>query len=156
MFDVNAIWSWLNTPPGAGEVLDPHSAVYLVVFALGFVVSTYLAGAGAERVARNAIQLAGLQHWATAGLWIFGAGLFFFGMRALQINTLSFGEPLWLAASVMAMLIAVGRCVDWWKTVYPAELEARNPGAADFSHQRFGRSGDDPTATSTTNTAASQ
>lgn len=144
MFDLNAIWSWLNTPPDTGEVLDPLAALYLVVFAGGFIVSAYLAGLGADQVARNAIQLAGLQQWATVGLWIFGPGLFFFGMRAFQINPLSFGEPIWLVASVIALLIGAVRCVDWWRTVYPAELAARIPDSTGAQHRRFASPGIDP------------
>ena len=55
---------------------------------------------------------------------MFGAGLFFFGARVMQINPLSFGEPKWLVGSVVAV-IAAARCVDWWRTDYPAELARR-------------------------------
>ena len=143
-----AIWSWLNTPPGFREVLDPFGALYLIVFSLGFVVSAYLAGPGADWLARNPIQLAGIQHWAAAGLWIFGAGLFFFGMRALQINPLSFGEPIWMVASVIALLIAVVRCAEWWRTVYPAELAAHVPSVTGVHHQQFASTGGNAAPTS--------
>ena len=72
----------------------------------------------------NPVRIAGLRHWSHVGLWIFGPGLFFFGVGALQINPLSFGEPIWLVGSVIALVIAGYRCLRWWQTVYPRELAA--------------------------------
>jgi hypothetical protein len=113
-------WTWLNTPPTVEQVLDPFAVVYLLVFGVGFVASAYLNGPHAAPLAGNAIQREGIVHWSFVGLWIFGPGLFFFGVRALQINPLSMGEPIWLVASVIAAAIAGIRCVQWWRTTYPA------------------------------------
>ena len=121
------LWIWLNTTPAAGEVLNPFGAVYLVVFAIGFLISAYFAGPGAQRVLYNPVQQAGIGHWATVGLWVFGLGLFFFGIRAMQFNPLSFGEPIWLVASVVAAIVAAARCVDWWRTTYPLEVARHAP-----------------------------
>jgi hypothetical protein len=92
------------------------------VFAAGFVVSAYVTGPAAERIARDLAQLSGLRHWGGVGLWIFGTGLFFFGMRALQINPLSFGAPIWLLLCTTAAIIFTIRCASWWRTTYPALL----------------------------------
>jgi len=124
---VESIWVWLNTPPTVGDVIDLFCMVYLAIFALGFLASVYLGGSGAERLAPNAIQRDGIRHWARVGQWNFGTGLFFFGVRALQINPLSFGEPIWLVGSLLALLVAAIRCVDWWRTTYRAQLEAHDP-----------------------------
>jgi hypothetical protein len=43
----------------------------------------------------------------------------------LQINPLSFGAPIWLIVSILAVVFAATRCVDWWMTVYPAERGRR-------------------------------
>ena len=120
------LWTWLSTPPATGEVLDALGVFSLLLFAPGFVISAYLAGPGAERLAKDPVQVAGVRHWASIGLWICGAGLFFFGARAIQINPLSFGEPKWLVASIVAVVFAAARCVEWWRTDYPAELERRD------------------------------
>jgi hypothetical protein len=117
------LWSWLSTPPATGEVLDALGVFSLLLFAPGFVVSAYIAGPGADRLAKDLVQIAGIRYWASIGLWVFGAGLFFFGVRAIQINPLSFGEPKWLLASIVAVIIAAARCLQWWRTDYQAELE---------------------------------
>jgi hypothetical protein len=122
---MESLWTWLSTPPGTSDVLDPFGTLCLLLFAPGFVLSAFLSGPGADRLARNSIQLAGIRYWATIGLWVFGAGLFFFGVRLLQINPLAFGAPIWLIVSILSIVFAATRCVDWWITVYPAERGRR-------------------------------
>src|SRR5829696_7952636 len=73
------LWTWLSTPPAMGDVLDLFGALYLLLFAPGYLLSAYLAGPGADRLAKDPLQLAGIKHWASTSLWVFGAGLFFFG-----------------------------------------------------------------------------
>jgi hypothetical protein len=119
---MGSFWTWLNTPPGTGEVLDPFGLFCLVLFLPGFVISAYLTGAGADRLAKEPVQRAGFRYWATIGLWVFGGGLFFFGARLMQINPLSFGEPKWLLGSVVATLAAGSRCLGWWRSQYPTAL----------------------------------
>jgi hypothetical protein len=119
---VDSLWTWLSTPPSKGEVLDPFGVFCLLLLVPGFVISAYLAGPGANRLAKDSVQLAGVKYCASIGLWVFGAGLFFFGVRVMQINPLSFGEPKWLHGSVVAIVVAAVRCVDWWRTEYPAVL----------------------------------
>jgi hypothetical protein len=113
---LEAGWNWLITPPGANSVFDPFGAAFFVVFSIGFVASSYLLGPGAGLIAKNASQLAGLKRWATIGLSLFGTGLFFFGVRALQINPLWFGAPVWMVMCVVALIIAANRCFNWWRT----------------------------------------
>jgi hypothetical protein len=68
-----------------------------------------------------------MRHWASIGLSVFGAGLFFFGVRVLQVNPLSFGEPKWLLGSLVVILFTAARCIEWWRTEYPAKLVHRLP-----------------------------
>jgi hypothetical protein len=119
------LWTWLSTPPAMGDVLDLFGALCLLLFAPGYLLSAYLAGPGADRLVKDPLQLAGIKHWASTGLWVFGVGLFFFGVRVLQINPLWFGAPIWLVGSIIAVIFAAVRCLDWWRTVYPAERAHR-------------------------------
>jgi hypothetical protein len=119
------LWTWLSTPPGKAEVVDLFGAFCLLLFAPGYVLSAYLAGPRADRLGKDPVQIAGIRHWALNGLWVFGAGLVFFGARVLQINPLWFGAPIWLLGSIIAVVFAASRCLDWWRTDYPAELARR-------------------------------
>src|SRR4029434_7456509 len=101
---MESLWTWLSTPPGKNEVLDLFGTLCVLLFAPGFVLSAYLTGPGADRWAKDPIQFVGLRYWATIGLWVFGAGLFFIGVRVLQINPLSFGAPIWLIVSILAVV----------------------------------------------------
>jgi hypothetical protein len=120
---VNSLWTWLNTPPGVAAVLDPFGLVFATVFGAGFLASAYLAGPGGNDLAHHDPQAQAIHHWANVGLWIFGPGLFFFAMRALQINPLSFGEPIWLVASIIALIVAAIRFAAWWRMARPVRAE---------------------------------
>jgi hypothetical protein len=122
---MESLIAWLITPPAMGEVLDLFGALCLLIFAPGYVLSAYLAGPGANRLGKDPVQATGIKHWASIGLWVFGAGLFFFGVRALQINPLWFGAPIWLVGSISAVIFVAVRCLDWWRTVYPMERARR-------------------------------
>ncbi len=135
---MESLWTWLSTPPAKGAVLDPVGVFSLLLFAPGFVVSAYLSGPGADRLAKDRVQLAGIRYCASLGLWVFGAGLFFFGTRAMQINPLSFGEPKWLVGSVVAVIFAAARCVAWWRTEYPAQLARRVSAETVYPLTDFG------------------
>jgi hypothetical protein len=133
---MTGVWTWLITPPATDSVLDLFGIVYLIVFAAGFVVCAYASGPGAAQVARNTVQLQGILQWANIGLAVFGTGLFFFGVRALQIDPLSFGSPIWMVAMVLVLVMAAVRCRSWWTTVYPSLLadgpaDANGRGPAD-------------------------
>lgn len=134
-------WIWLNTPPSLDRVLGPFVVIYALVFTAGLVVSAYLNAPAAAPLAANPIQRAGVAHWSQVGLWIFGPGLFFLGVRLLQINPLSMGEPIWLVCSVIAAVIAGVRCIQWWRTTYPqllsAELTVHNPSPIDGARQEW-------------------
>lgn len=130
---MGSLWSWLKTPPAVGDVLDLFGVTCLIIFGFGFVVSAFLGGSGVDFLNRNAILRNGIRHWSHVGLWLFGSGLFFFAIRALQVNPLSFGEPIWLVGNLIALLVAAVRCVNWWRTVYPRRLEESHslPYSAD-------------------------
>jgi hypothetical protein len=135
---MESLIAWLITPPAMGEVLDLFGALCLLIFAPGYVLSAYLAGPGAGRLGKNPVQATGIKHWALIGLWVFGTGLFFFGARALQINPLWFGAPIWLLGSTVAVVFATARCLNWWRTVYPAELALRVTVDSLYPRSDFG------------------
>lgn len=116
-------WDNLTQTPAAADVFSLPAMVFFVVFALGFVASAFLANQGARRFASHPVKRRGIQHCANIALYIFGAGLFFFGVRALNINPFSFGTPIWLWLSLVALVVLVIYCVRYWRTTYPTRLE---------------------------------
>lgn len=109
---MQALWSWLNTPPATGAVLDLFGLLCLLVFAPGFLASAWFSRGESHLRPTMAAHAEGIQHWAHVGIWLFGPGLFFFAMRALQLNPLSFGEPIWLVGNLLAVAVATFRFVS--------------------------------------------
>jgi hypothetical protein len=108
-----SISSWLITTSSAGVVLGPFGLLYLVVFAVGFVVTAYIAGPMADRLTGDPARASLLSRRAKIGMNVFGAGLFFLGMRTLQIDALPFGWPIWLVASTIAAAVYLMQCLRW-------------------------------------------
>lgn len=113
-------WEYITTVPKGMAAYGPFALAYLAVFALGLGASILLGRALARRfrdhalhrrLAERAMQIAG---------WICGAGLLFFGFRALELPLL--GMRLWLYLSVLALLVAAGLGLWYWWARYPAEL----------------------------------
>ena len=101
-------WDYLTTVPGEDEIFGPLSILFALVFAAGFVAASFYASRPwapplgqkfrKRFVARSAMILA----------WITGIGLFFFLIRVLQINPLSFGMRIWLWLTLLALIVALG------------------------------------------------
>jgi hypothetical protein len=92
--------------------LTPLSAVYLAVFLVGFVVSAYrLRGEGCPTAEADATDDRILP-CARISLSIFGSGLVFFAMRALQIDPLLLAAPIWMVAAVFALIVTGWRCIE--------------------------------------------
>lgn len=113
-------WDSLTRTPAAADVFSVPAIIFFVVFAIGFVGAAFLTNQGAGRLASHPVKRRAIQHCAGIALYVFGAGLFFFGVRALNINPFSFGSPIWLWLSVLAVIVLVGYCYRYWKVTYPA------------------------------------
>lgn len=101
------MWDALSTPAGVADVFSPLADIFLAVFCLGFIASILLYNGGARRAASHPMTRRALRRAAGWGIAIFGAGLFFFGVRALQINPFGFGMPLWLWLCALAAVALV-------------------------------------------------
>ena len=117
-------WDYLTTAPAAADVFDLFGVVFLLVFAIGFLVALYLANAGASRVAGHPVARRTVRRLAGIATFVFGAGLFFFGVRALGIDPFTFGRPIWLWLCVIAAITLVAYCFYYLRTVYPEQLRA--------------------------------
>jgi hypothetical protein len=112
---VDALRAWLLTPPPFNDVLDPFGSVFLIVFATGFVVCAYATRPEAIAGALDGGNRGRRTRCANAGVGIFGAGLFFFAIRALQLEDLPFGAPIWMVAAAVVAALFVIRCALLWR-----------------------------------------
>ncbi len=98
-------WNSLTTAPNSGDVLQPFAVIYAFIFVAGFVISTYLyyrpwTRPVGQRYRRKSVIMA-----MGIAMWVFGIGVFFFLIRLLQIDPLTFGRPIWMWLSVLAALL---------------------------------------------------
>ena len=117
-------WDSLTSVPTTDEVFNPFGIVFLIVFSLGFLVSIFLYNDGARRHIGHSVKRRMLRRGAGIAMTVFGIGLFFFGIRVLQINPFGFGLRIWLWLSVLAAILMIVYFVYYWRTVYPSELQA--------------------------------
>ncbi len=99
-------WSWdyLNHVPGADEIWGPYSTGFLIVFLLGFSFVTFLYNDGGRYLASEPIRRRYLRKYAGFLLIPLTLGLFFFGVRLLQIDPFTFGRRIWLYLSLLGLL----------------------------------------------------
>ena len=117
-------WDYMTTVPGTDEVFGPLAVVFLIVFGVGFLVSVFLYNDGGRRYVGHPIKLRALHRGASIAMIVFGIGLFFFGIRVLQINPFTFGMRLWLWLSFLAFLVMTAYFVYYARAIYPDQLRA--------------------------------
>lgn len=98
-------WDYLTSAPQPGEIFGPFSALYLLVFAAGFIGAAYVYYHPWARPIGEYVRRKTACKAATIALWVFGTGLFFFLVRLLQINPFTFGERIWLYLCLLALLV---------------------------------------------------
>lgn len=96
-------WDYLSTVPGPNEVFGPLAILYLVAFIAGFALSLAIYNNQGKNLFPNPIMFRFVRRWAGWTSVIFGAGIFFFLIRALQINPFTFAMRFWMWVTVLAL-----------------------------------------------------
>ena len=117
-------WDYLTTVPGTNEVFGPFAIVFLLLFGLGFLSSLFFYNDGAKRYASHSFKRKTIRLGSSIAMTVFGVGLFFFGIRLLQINPLGFGMRLWLWLSFLAVLGMFAFFAYYLRTSYRMGLRA--------------------------------
>lgn len=117
-------WDYMKTMPGPSEVFGPFAILFLIIFGFGFLMAVFLYNDGARRYTNHALKRRTIRRGSGIAMVVFGIGLFFFGVRLLQINPFSFGERIWLWLSFLAAIIMVAYFAYYIRTVYRDELTA--------------------------------
>jgi hypothetical protein len=115
-------WDYLSTVPGPNEVFGPLAILYLIVFVAGFIVSLAIYNNQGKKLFPNPIMFRLVRRWAGWTSVIFGAGIFFFLIRAIQINPFTFAMRFWMWVTVLALVGVVGLLLIDIKRRYHPEL----------------------------------
>lgn len=105
---------YLTATPGAGETVGPFSFLYLILFSVGFLVACYYYYRPWQPPVGRIFRRRSVRKATTIAMWVFGVGLFFLGIRLLQINPFGFGMRLWMYLCFLAALVMFG--VFAWET----------------------------------------
>ncbi len=117
-------WKYMTTAPATADVFDVFGIVCLTIFVLGFVGSLILSNDGGRRFARHPLTRRLLRRAGGLGTAIFGAGLFFFGIRALNIRLFTFELPIWLWLTLLVAVAAVVYFAYYARRVLPGQMRA--------------------------------
>lgn len=117
-------WDYLTTAPATEDVFDAFGIVCLVIFVVGFVASLLLSNDAGRRIVGHPLKRRWLRRIGGVGSAIFGAGIFFFGIRALNFPLFTFERPIWLLLTLLAAIAAAA--YFWWtaRTALPGQLRA--------------------------------
>jgi predicted transporter len=99
---------WLTTRPTADEVTNAFAIVSLVVFAIVLIAAGFYAARPWAPPFGEAFSRSFVTRAANMLAWPSGFGLFFLIIRLLQIDPATFGRPIWIVLSWVALIVAVG------------------------------------------------
>ena len=126
-------WDYLTTPPASSDVFDVFTIVYLIVFLGGFVLAAYVYYRPWVKPLGKVFRRKSVMKATGTAMWVFGIGLFFFLIRLLQINPISFGEPIWMWLSILGLLAMLA-----WIGVRWNGAKKTAPAPSVGSHSRRG------------------
>lgn len=115
-------WDYLSTVPGPNEVFGPLAILYLIVFVAGFILSLLIYNNQGKQLFPNPVAYRIVRRWVGWVLVAFGAGIFFFLIRALQINPFTFAMRFWMWVTVLAIGAVVVLIMVDFKRHYATEL----------------------------------
>ena len=115
-------WTYLTRVPKGIEAYGPFAIAFVAVFAIGLIASLVLGRWLTRHFRDHALHRRMTRVASQVAAWIFGVGLTFFALRALEMPLL--GMRLWLWLCVLALVIALGLAVAYRLLRYPAALAA--------------------------------
>ncbi len=117
-------WDYLTSAPVAGEIFGPFSALFLLLFAGGFLAASYLYFRPWTKPFGDYFRRKTVRKASSIALWVFGTGLFFFQIRLLQINPFTFGHRIWIYLCFLAFLVMVAVFAARFKAARQEKLRA--------------------------------
>ena len=134
----------LVSPPPPEDVVAPFWLLYLLTFAVGFVLSAAADGdALAPLVPRQAVRTV-LARYSRPASALFGAGLVLFGIRVLRIDPLRLAAPIWLLLCLLAVVAYLAWAGNRLRREIPGDTAVSNRGTTDPYRRWPSPLGDDP------------
>ena len=120
-------WSWdyLNRVPGSDEIIGPFSTAFLVVFLIEFFFVVFLYNDGGRHLASDPVRRRYLRRYAGFLLIPLTLGLFFFGVRLLQIDPFTFGRRVWLYLALLGLIGVLAYAAVDIRRHYRRDVEAQ-------------------------------
>jgi amino acid transporter len=94
-------WDYLTSAPPEADVLSSAAILFAIVFAGGFLLSSIISYR--PRLVSKYFRKRRVSRAAGISMWVFGIGLFFFLIRLMQINPITFGNRIWMV--LMAIIV---------------------------------------------------
>ncbi len=115
-------WDYLSTVPGQNEVFGPLAIIYLAIFIVGFIFALVIYNNQGKQLFSNPAMYNLFRRWSGWAATVFGAGLFFFLIRALQINPFTFAMRFWMWVTLLALVVIFVFMVLDYRKNYKREL----------------------------------
>lgn len=117
-------WDYLTAPIRETETFGPLSIIYVVLFGLTFLCCAFVYIDARNRFADHKLRRDTLRTGANILMWITAIGLFFFAVRYMRFELLSFERRIWMYMTFLVFTLVVAYFVYYMRTIYPAKLAA--------------------------------
>lgn len=119
-------WGYLTASTRETPVFGPLSITYLIIFGGLFVLSAFAYFNAPRRFRADRIRRDAVRKGSEILMWVTGVGLFFFGIRAMQFEFLSFERRIWMYLSMLVLIAVLVYFGHYVRNVMPAQLAARD------------------------------
>lgn len=117
-------WDYLTAPIRETPTFGPLSIIYLVLFGVTFLGCAFIYLDAKNRFADHKLRRDTFRTGTNILMWITAIGLFFFAVRYMRFELLSFERRIWMYLTFLVFTVVVAYFVYYMRTIYPAKLDA--------------------------------
>jgi hypothetical protein len=117
-------WDYLTASIRDTPTWGPLSIFYVSVLGLTFLGSMFMYLDAQNRFEDHKLKRDTVRMGTQILMWIAGVGLFFFAIRYMRFEFLTFERRIWMYLTFLVFLGTVAYFVYYLRSVYPAKLAA--------------------------------